>query len=685
MGRAHVLVVEDEAAPRTRIAVALREAGHEVREAGDAEEALVLLDSVIPDLLILHIAGPRRRVLLDALRTHPIRAAMAILGLGGQHEAADLLEAGADDFLPLPLNLDVLRIKTVALSRLKQAERAARELTSRRARDQHILQRAERRLAGCATVDEALTVAAELVRANLGYDRVSIAHFDPSSAMLRYLIGTDEQGRVYGPSDPPVTVDLRPGSALSDLPAYQAMFGQGLETYYIPDTAGRAPAYFRPLLDGPVRESLLVAMRAGEQVLGLITVDNLPSGRPFGPEDSGLLVTLARHAAVAVERAGLAETLRARAEDAEGLARAGAALGGILDPDQVIEAMLDQGTALLPADFGAVLLCDGEWARIGAVRGATPLPIGTHVIDLHSPGGVMLRNGGVIRVPDVRVDPVWRDFPLWSGEQRVRALLFAPLIIDGELQSILCLASFQARAYDERGSRLIGALAERAAGAWHTARRFKSERPPAGSSSLLPERVPPPPEALEWAPEASAAEPAAGPTQTKQVLENLRVLALMDKGMLRPAGEPVHVGSLVRMLAAGDASFEARLRLTGPDDLTALADPSYTALVLENLLDNARRYSAEDSPIQVTWAMEDRMAVIRVLDQGRGIPAGGRRRLFARFGWTPAEGDKAGPHGVGLSLYLGRALAEAMDGALDLETTSRKGSTFRLSLPMLPD
>jgi two-component system sensor histidine kinase KdpD len=83
--------------------------------------------------------------------------------------------------------------------------------------------------------------------------------------------------------------------------------------------------------------------------------------------------------------------------------------------------------------------------------------------------------------------------------------------------------------------------------------------------------------------------------------------------------------------------------------------------------------------------MADRAAILRVTDHGHGIPAGGRRHLFARFAWTPVEGENPTAHGVGLGLYLSRALAEAMDGTLELEHTSRKGSTFRLSLPALPD
>ena len=680
--RASILLASGDSSASARVAAILRESGHAVREALDVPEALAALDLAVPDLLILDLPGVQGHTLLEALRSHPIRSTMAILALDGQQAAAGLLEAGVDDVLPLPLNQEMLRIKVRALIRLKHAERAARELVGRRARDQHALQRAGERLAACPTLFEVLTVAAELVRGNLGYDRVSIAHFDSAARTLRYVVGTDDQGRVYGPIDPPLTVSLGEGSPLRDLPAYHALFLQGQETYYVPDTAGRAPAYFRPALDGPVRESLLVAMRVGDQVVGLITVDNLPSGRPFAPDDSGLLATLARQVGVAVLRAGQAEALQARAEDAEGLARAGAVLSSILDPDQVLEELLDQAARLLPYDHGTVLLRDGEWARIAAARAAAPLPAGTHVLDMRGPGGDALIDGTTLSLADVTIDPLWRDFPLWAGEHRIRALILAPLILDGEFQGVLCLASFQARAYGPRHRDVAAALTERAAAALRTARLFTAERSrlivPAASSAAS---------AVAGDLDALTAFVAPGEESapSAHMLENLRILTLLDVGALKLAADPVNLRALTEMVIAHDDALHDRLVVDGPDDTAALADPGYTALILENLLDNAARYSPAGSQIKVAWTVADRTAMLRVTDHGHGIPAGGRRHLFARFAWTPAGGENPTAHGVGLGLYLSRALAEAMDGALELESTSRKGSTFRLSLPVLPD
>ena len=79
------------------------------------------------------------------------------------------------------------------------------------------------------------------------------------------------------------------------------------------------------------------------------------------------------------------------------------------------------------------------------------------------------------------------------------------------------------------------------------------------------------------------------------------------------------------------------------------------------------------------------MAVIRVHDRGPGIPIGGRDVLFTRFGRVPGSRTRAGRVGTGLGLYLGRQLAEAMGGDLDLERSGADGSVFRLRLPLVQD
>jgi signal transduction histidine kinase len=105
--------------------------------------------------------------------------------------------------------------------------------------------------------------------------------------------------------------------------------------------------------------------------------------------------------------------------------------------------------------------------------------------------------------------------------------------------------------------------------------------------------------------------------------------------------------------------------------------------VLWALLDNAVKYGA-GSPVRATIALDegDRRVRLTIADQGPGIAAADRDRLFARF----ARGEEAGSDGgSGLGLYVSRELSRAMGGDLVLEPAgSGRGAAFTVVLPGEP-
>ncbi|HOB44636.1 MAG TPA: CHASE2 and HATPase_c domain-containing protein [Zoogloea sp.] len=100
-----------------------------------------------------------------------------------------------------------------------------------------------------------------------------------------------------------------------------------------------------------------------------------------------------------------------------------------------------------------------------------------------------------------------------------------------------------------------------------------------------------------------------------------------------------------------------------------------------NLLTNAIKYGAANSTVSVSLSAEGPDWVIRVSDQGAGIPADALPKLFKRFSRIVDEGrDK--PTGVGLGLLIVKTVAERHGGNVTVESQAGQGSTFELRLPL---
>lgn len=113
---------------------------------------------------------------------------------------------------------------------------------------------------------------------------------------------------------------------------------------------------------------------------------------------------------------------------------------------------------------------------------------------------------------------------------------------------------------------------------------------------------------------------------------------------------------------------------------TVAADPERIEEVLSNLVDNAIKYSPYGGTISVEGRVTPSMVEVRVADEGPGIPLGEQARLFQRFYRLQGDPNRK-TSGVGLGLYLVRAIVEAHGGQVWVESEWGHGATFGFSLP----
>jgi NtrC-family two-component system sensor histidine kinase KinB len=115
--------------------------------------------------------------------------------------------------------------------------------------------------------------------------------------------------------------------------------------------------------------------------------------------------------------------------------------------------------------------------------------------------------------------------------------------------------------------------------------------------------------------------------------------------------------------------------------LPVYADARRIQQILDNLLNNAVKYSEPGNPITVEVVERDTGPVVSVKDQGYGIPPDQCERVFDRF--YQVNSDTSRTHGIGLGLAICRGLVEAHGGRIWVESEGvpGKGSTFSFSLP----
>ena len=111
------------------------------------------------------------------------------------------------------------------------------------------------------------------------------------------------------------------------------------------------------------------------------------------------------------------------------------------------------------------------------------------------------------------------------------------------------------------------------------------------------------------------------------------------------------------------------------------ADADRLKQVLANLLDNALRHTHEGGHVSVSLSVEGRTAVMRVADDGDGIPADQLEVVFARFHRVDTSRRSGDGSGSGLGLTIARAIVSDHGGTIVAQSDG-SGATFEIRLPM---
>jgi signal transduction histidine kinase len=178
-------------------------------------------------------------------------------------------------------------------------------------------------------------------------------------------------------------------------------------------------------------------------------------------------------------------------------------------------------------------------------------------------------------------------------------------------------------------------------------------------------------------------------TETEQLMrlvEDLRTLSLADAGALPLYRHPTDP---VDLLERAVVAFTPQAQQQGisiqllPDRTLPKVnvDPQRMGQVLGNLLNNALSNTPREGRIELYATANASRVVLKVQDNGKGIPSEELFRVFDRFFRVESSRGKEGV-GTGLGLSIAKSIVEAHDGTIEVESALGEGTAIQISLPI---
>jgi signal transduction histidine kinase len=553
--------------------------------------------------------------------------------------------------------------------------------------------------------DEVLNTVSEATLRVIDYQHFRLYRWDESSERL-VLVKSVARAPAYASIDwQNITFAL--GEGLTGIA------GKLRKSLLVPD-ASKDPRMIYPAGTPRLEESVLsVPMVTRDRLFGVLTLARLGS-RSLSGEDMRLMEAIAAQTALALanaeEYADAEQTIRALAT-IESLHAGDTSL-----PDAEVDRNILSGLVdFSQADIATLRLLQSDGRYHIAATGGAKWPTS------EAPAGEPLSPADVAWLTDSRVsvyvaEPATDEkLPAWAreGTERsgIKGSIFLPLRVGQRLVGIVGLHWRRPRWFRTAQLGRLQLLAASAAIAIDTREALDRERRRAealselerarrefmqiashelrtpltvirGYASMLEDgslgTVPPgAKQALKTLLDKS--------TEMRVQIERMLLLARLEDGaapaLLSPLDLRVVVRDAIERLRPQVALKHGEVDLALDEQpLPVLGDSERLATAVDNLLQNAVKFSAEAPHIEVRGSRVDGQVTLEVRDHGVGIPESARSRLFEKF-YRVSDPQLHNVAGTGIGLYLVRQVVEGHGGHVSVESQLGQGSSFRIDLP----
>ncbi len=173
-----------------------------------------------------------------------------------------------------------------------------------------------------------------------------------------------------------------------------------------------------------------------------------------------------------------------------------------------------------------------------------------------------------------------------------------------------------------------------------------------------------------------------------RIVNDILDIEQMETGGIAFAIQPVELQALLAQVVqvnreAADTHHLSLHLDAGRDPVPVMTDPDRLTQVLTNILSNAIKFSPLGGEVAISLEETEGRAQISVRDQGPGIPAAYRTRIFEKFVQVEAT-DQRRRGGTGLGLSIARHIMTQLGGDIGFQTQDGAGTTFTVRLPAGP-
>ncbi len=172
-----------------------------------------------------------------------------------------------------------------------------------------------------------------------------------------------------------------------------------------------------------------------------------------------------------------------------------------------------------------------------------------------------------------------------------------------------------------------------------------------------------------------------------EIIEDLLRVVQVDEGKVYLEKSHSNVEKLINgviseQLVMYDGRNQKTIFSKTADQISTILDSNLMRMVLENLLDNASKYSRDNQTINIKLSQTKNQTVIKISDEGVGIHEKDQKKMFTKF--TRIDNALSlSTTGTGLGLYWVKKIVDLHEGTIEVRSKVEEGTTFTLTLPIM--